>query len=150
MRAHASHHLPLGHPADTAHRSDVGYAELVVEVTDGTSAANLEFHRNVGLYYELVEANVERIVKGLTAELEDLPLTAAGVTPGWLRSERMLAKLRFSCRLDLLVHSGRGAERIAVLGDHALIATHHSNRRAPALGQSCKPFLESDGGRESA
>jgi NAD(P)-dependent dehydrogenase (short-subunit alcohol dehydrogenase family) len=63
---------------------------LVVEVTDGTSQANTEFRRNVGFYYDLVKANVERIVKGLTAELEDLPVTAVGVTPGWLRSERML------------------------------------------------------------
>jgi NAD(P)-dependent dehydrogenase (short-subunit alcohol dehydrogenase family) len=29
-------------------------------------------------------------VKGLTAELENSPLTAVGVTPGWLRSEKML------------------------------------------------------------
>ena len=32
----------------------------------------------------------ERIVKGLAAELENLPVTAVGVTPGWLRSEMML------------------------------------------------------------
>lgn len=38
-----------------------------------------------------MKANVERIVKGLTAELENLPVTAVGVTPGWLRSEQMLA-----------------------------------------------------------
>ncbi len=65
---------------------------LVVEVTDGTAAANADFRRNVGFYYDLVKANVERIVKGLTAELADrnLPVTAVGVTPGWLRSERML------------------------------------------------------------
>jgi NAD(P)-dependent dehydrogenase (short-subunit alcohol dehydrogenase family) len=65
---------------------------LVVEMTDGTSAANAEFRRNVGFYYDLVKANVERIVKGLTAELKDrdLPVTAVGVTPGWLRSEKML------------------------------------------------------------
>ncbi len=63
---------------------------LVIEMTDGTSRANAEFRRNVGFYYDLVKANVERIVKGLTAELEDHPLTAVGVTPGWLRSERML------------------------------------------------------------
>ena len=62
----------------------------VVEVTDGTSQANAEFRRNVGFYYDLVKANVERIVIGLSAELEDLPVTAVGVTPGWLRSERML------------------------------------------------------------
>lgn len=65
---------------------------LVVEMTDGTAAANADFRRNVGFYYDLVKANVERIVKGLTAELadRDLPVTAVGVTPGWLRSERML------------------------------------------------------------
>jgi NAD(P)-dependent dehydrogenase (short-subunit alcohol dehydrogenase family) len=63
---------------------------LVVEMTDGTSEANAEFRRNVGFYYDLVKANVERIVKGLNAELESSPVTVVGVTPGWLRSERML------------------------------------------------------------
>jgi NAD(P)-dependent dehydrogenase (short-subunit alcohol dehydrogenase family) len=63
---------------------------LVVEMTDGTSEANAGFRRNVGFYYDLVKANVERIVIGLSAELEDLPVSAVGVTPGWLRSENML------------------------------------------------------------
>jgi NAD(P)-dependent dehydrogenase (short-subunit alcohol dehydrogenase family) len=67
-----------------------GRQGLVVEMTDGTSQANAEFRRNVGFYYDLVKANVERIVKGLTAELEGTPVTAVGVTPGWLRSEKML------------------------------------------------------------
>jgi len=67
-----------------------GTRGLVVEMTDGTSQANAEFRRNVGFYYDLVKANVERIVTGLTAELEDHPVTAVGVRPGWLRSERML------------------------------------------------------------
>jgi len=67
-----------------------GTRGLVVEMTDGTSAANAEFRRNVGFYYDLVKANVERIVTGLSAELGDLPVTAVGVTPGWLRSENML------------------------------------------------------------
>jgi NAD(P)-dependent dehydrogenase (short-subunit alcohol dehydrogenase family) len=62
----------------------------VVEMTDGTSEANAEFRRNVGFYYDLVKANVERIVKGLNAELENSPVTVVGVTPGWLRSEKML------------------------------------------------------------
>ena len=30
------------------------------------------------------------IVKGLSAELKDHPVTAVGVTPGWLHSEAML------------------------------------------------------------
>jgi NAD(P)-dependent dehydrogenase (short-subunit alcohol dehydrogenase family) len=64
---------------------------LIVEMTDGTSEANAEFRRNVGFYYDLVKANVERIVNGLNAELEGRPVTIVGVTPGWLRSEKMLA-----------------------------------------------------------
>jgi NAD(P)-dependent dehydrogenase (short-subunit alcohol dehydrogenase family) len=71
-----------------------GTRGLVVEMTDGTSQANAEFRRNVGFYYDLVKANVERIVKGLAAELENLPVTAVGVTPGWLCSEMMLGELR--------------------------------------------------------
>jgi NAD(P)-dependent dehydrogenase (short-subunit alcohol dehydrogenase family) len=67
-----------------------GTRGLVVEITDGTSAANAEFRRNVGFYYDLVKANVERIVTGLDAELQGHPVTAVGVTPGWLRSEKML------------------------------------------------------------
>lgn len=69
-----------------------GNEGLVVEMTDGTSEVNSQFRRNVGFHYDLVKANVERIVKGLTAELEGLPVTAVGVTPEWLRSERMLEK----------------------------------------------------------
>jgi NAD(P)-dependent dehydrogenase (short-subunit alcohol dehydrogenase family) len=67
-----------------------GSRGLVVEMTDGTSEANAEFRRNVGFYYDLVKANVERIVKGLSVELENSPVTVVGVTPGWLRSEKML------------------------------------------------------------
>ena len=83
----------------------LGRRGLVVEMTDGTSQANAEFRRNVGFYYDLVKANVERIVKGLSAELEHSPVTAVGVTPGWLRSEKMLenfgvteANWRDACR----------------------------------------------------
>jgi NAD(P)-dependent dehydrogenase (short-subunit alcohol dehydrogenase family) len=83
----------------------LGTRGLVVEMTDGTAEANAEFRRNVGFYYDLVKANVERIVKGLSAELEDRPVTAVGVTPGWLRSEKMLenfgvteANWRDACR----------------------------------------------------
>jgi NAD(P)-dependent dehydrogenase (short-subunit alcohol dehydrogenase family) len=67
-----------------------GIRSLVIEMTDGTSQANAEFRRGVGFYYDLVKANVERIVKGLNAEFRDCPATAVGVTPGWLRSEQML------------------------------------------------------------
>ena len=82
-----------------------GSRGLVIEMTDGTSEANAGFRRNVGFYYDLVKANIERIVKGLAAELEQEPVTAVGVTPGWLRSEKMLenfgvteANWRDACR----------------------------------------------------
>jgi NAD(P)-dependent dehydrogenase (short-subunit alcohol dehydrogenase family) len=63
---------------------------LVVEMTDGTAEANAEFRQGVGLYYDLVKANVSRIVMALTHELADHPVTALAVTPGWIRSEAML------------------------------------------------------------
>ncbi|MGH7918635.1 MAG: hypothetical protein ACREQM_01680, partial [Candidatus Dormibacteraceae bacterium] len=70
--------------------SDHGGRGLVVEVTDGTESANADFRPRVGFYYDLVKANVGRIVKGLAYELREKPVTALGVTPGWLHSERML------------------------------------------------------------
>ncbi len=74
-------------------RNDGG---LVVEMTDGTSDYNKAFRQNVGFYYDLVKAAVERITIGLVAELEDARCTALAVTPGWLRSERMLANFGVS------------------------------------------------------
>jgi NAD(P)-dependent dehydrogenase (short-subunit alcohol dehydrogenase family) len=68
-------------------RGDLG---LVVEMTDGTSEFNKSFRQGVGFYYDLVKAAVERITIGLAAELADTSCTALAVTPGWLRSERML------------------------------------------------------------
>lgn len=84
ITSHAA--LPLMLRTAEAH----GTHGLVVEMTDGTSEANAPFRRNVGFYYDLVKANIERIVTGLTAELRELPVTAVGVTPGWMRSENML------------------------------------------------------------
>jgi NAD(P)-dependent dehydrogenase (short-subunit alcohol dehydrogenase family) len=63
---------------------------LVVEVTDGTSEYNRKFRKDVGFYYDQVKAAVERITLGLAAELADQDCTAVAVTPGWLRSEKML------------------------------------------------------------
>jgi len=62
----------------------------VVEMTDGTFEFNANFRERVGFYYDLVKANVQRIVVGLTFELREHPVTALAVTPGWLRSEKML------------------------------------------------------------
>ena len=104
---------------------------LVVEMTDGTSEANAEFRRNVGFYYDLVKANVERIVKGLAVELEKDPVAVVGVTPGWLRSERMLenfgvseANWRDACRdrpgfaiSESPTYVARGVAALARAGD---------------------------------
>jgi NAD(P)-dependent dehydrogenase (short-subunit alcohol dehydrogenase family) len=67
-----------------------GDGGLVVEMTDGTSEFNSSFRQGVGFYYDLVKAAVERITIGLTSELDETSCTALAVTPGWLRSERML------------------------------------------------------------
>src|SRR5215831_3618259 len=74
-----------------------GFGGLVVEMTDGTSQANGEFRRNVGFYYDLVKANVERIVIGLTGRAgkparhsgrRDPGLAALGTDAGELRRHR--------------------------------------------------------------
>lgn len=104
---------------------------LVVEVTDGTAEANAEFRRNVGFYYDLVKTNVERIVMGLAVELENDPVAVIGVTPGWLRSERMLenfgvseANWRDACRdrpsfaiSESPTYIARGVAALARAGD---------------------------------
>lgn len=63
---------------------------LVIEMTDGTREFNATYRHGVGFYYDLVKATVDRIVHSLNAELVEHPVTAVGVTPGWLRSENML------------------------------------------------------------
>jgi NAD(P)-dependent dehydrogenase (short-subunit alcohol dehydrogenase family) len=63
---------------------------LLVEMTDGTAEVNASYREGVGFFYDLVKANVSRIILALAAELRDRPVTALGVTPGWLRSEAML------------------------------------------------------------
>jgi NAD(P)-dependent dehydrogenase (short-subunit alcohol dehydrogenase family) len=109
----------------------LGTQGLVVEMTDGTSEANADFRRNVGFYYDLVKANVERIVKGLAVELEKEPVAVVGVTPGWLRSERMLenfgvseANWRDACRnrpgfaiSESPTYVARGVAALARTGD---------------------------------
>ena len=63
---------------------------LLVEMTDGTSAVNAHVRAGVGFYYDFVKASIDRLVENFAAELADHPVTTVGVTPGWLRSERML------------------------------------------------------------
>ncbi|MFF8593998.1 SDR family oxidoreductase [Streptomyces sp. NPDC015220] len=67
-------------------RSD---APLLVEVTDGTAAANRRYREN--LFYDLAKNAPIRIAFGLGQELAEYRGTAVAVTPGFLRSEQMLA-----------------------------------------------------------
>jgi NAD(P)-dependent dehydrogenase (short-subunit alcohol dehydrogenase family) len=67
-----------------------GDAGLVIEMTDGTATYNAKFRQRVGLYYDLVKAAVGRITIALSAELADTAVTPLALTPGWLRSEKML------------------------------------------------------------
>ncbi|MFI5617835.1 SDR family oxidoreductase [Streptomyces sp. NPDC051567] len=67
-------------------RSD---APLHVEVTDGTAVFNRRYREN--LYYDLAKNAPIRIAFGLGEELAEYGGTAVAVTPGFLRSEQMLA-----------------------------------------------------------
>lgn len=63
---------------------------LVVEVTDGTRAYNGTRYRE-NLFYDLAKNAPIRMAFGLGEELREFGGTAVSVSPGWLRSEQMLA-----------------------------------------------------------
>jgi NAD(P)-dependent dehydrogenase (short-subunit alcohol dehydrogenase family) len=63
---------------------------LVVEVTDGTDDYNAGHYR-VSFFYDLAKAAVNRMAFALAHELRPYGATAVSLTPGWLRSEAMLA-----------------------------------------------------------
>ncbi|MCT4353050.1 SDR family oxidoreductase [Streptomyces sp. Je 1-79] len=62
---------------------------LVVEVTDGTSEYNTRFREN--FFYDLTKNAPIRMAFALAHDLKDVGGTAVCLTPGWLRSEQMLA-----------------------------------------------------------
>jgi len=62
---------------------------LVVEMTDGTAAYNLNNYR-VSLFYDLAKTSVVRMAWALAEELRPHRCTAVALTPGRLRSELML------------------------------------------------------------
>jgi NAD(P)-dependent dehydrogenase (short-subunit alcohol dehydrogenase family) len=62
-----------------------GGAGLIVEVTDGDSAA---YRGN--LFYDLAKASAIRLALGMSEELRPAGVSAVAVTPGFLRSEAML------------------------------------------------------------
>jgi NAD(P)-dependent dehydrogenase (short-subunit alcohol dehydrogenase family) len=63
---------------------------LLVEVTDGTKAYNDTRYR-LNVYYDLAKVAVNRLAFAQGHELEPHGATAVALTPGWLRSELMLA-----------------------------------------------------------
>jgi NAD(P)-dependent dehydrogenase (short-subunit alcohol dehydrogenase family) len=88
LRMGVDTHLVTAHAAlPLLLRGDRG---LLIEMTDGTAEVNANYREGVGFFYDLVKANVGRIILGLAHELRGRPVTALGVTPGWLRSEAML------------------------------------------------------------
>ncbi|MFF9910847.1 SDR family oxidoreductase [Streptomyces sp. NPDC013457] len=62
---------------------------LVVEMTDGTAAWNTRFREN--FFYDLTKNAPIRMAFALAHDLEDVGASAVCLTPGWLRSEQMLA-----------------------------------------------------------
>lgn len=62
----------------------------VIELTDGTAEDNREYRSGVGFYYDLVKTAVARMTLAQAHELQEFEASAMGVTPGWLRSEKML------------------------------------------------------------
>jgi len=86
-----SHLVTLHHavPALQATATALGGRGVIVEITDGHAAANRAPRPDAG-YYDLVKAQIQRVVELLGRDTRGRPLTAVGVTPGWLRSESML------------------------------------------------------------
>ena len=60
---------------------------LIVEITDGVSK---NYRGNV--FYDLVKSSVIRLAMAMGYELRERGITAVAVTPGFLRSEAMLAR----------------------------------------------------------
>ncbi|WP_163799483.1 SDR family oxidoreductase [Mycolicibacterium sediminis] len=63
---------------------------LLVEVTDGTAEFNANHYR-VSAFYDLAKVSVNRLAYSQGHDLAQYGATAVSVTPGWLRSEMMLA-----------------------------------------------------------
>jgi NAD(P)-dependent dehydrogenase (short-subunit alcohol dehydrogenase family) len=63
---------------------------LLVEVTDGTAEYNAEHYR-LSPFYDLAKTAVTRMAWAHSKDLEKHAATSVSLTPGWLRSEMMLA-----------------------------------------------------------
>src|SRR6266542_6134371 len=65
---------------------------LLVEVTDGTTEHNASRYR-ISVFYDLAKVAVNRLAFSQGHELEPFGVTAVAITPGWLRSEMMQARV---------------------------------------------------------
>lgn len=85
---------------------------LLVEVTDGTAEYNAAHYR-ISVFYDLAKTAVNRLAFSQGHELAKCGCTAVCVTPGWLRSEMMLANFGVaeSNWRDALQDRGPGAPR---------------------------------------
>ena len=63
---------------------------LLVEVTDGTAEYNAEHYR-INPFYDLAKVAVSRMAWAHAKDLAPHGGTSVSITPGWLRSEMMLA-----------------------------------------------------------
>ena len=68
---------------------------LLVEVTDGTTDYNAAHYR-ISVFYDLAKVAVNRLAFSQGHELAPHGATAVAITPGWLRSEMMLANFGVS------------------------------------------------------
>ncbi|MFD3536963.1 SDR family oxidoreductase [Streptomyces sp. NPDC058664] len=133
---------------------------LVVEVTDGTTAYNgTRFREN--LFYDLAKNAPLRMAFGLGKELEEHGGTAVALTPGWLRSEQMLAgfgvteenwrdaveKIPDFAVAESPVYVGRAVAALAADPDR-----HRWNGRSLSSGQLAKEygFTDADGSQPDA
>jgi NAD(P)-dependent dehydrogenase (short-subunit alcohol dehydrogenase family) len=68
---------------------------LLVEVTDGTQDYNASHYR-ISVFYDLAKVSVNRLAFSQGHELAPYQATAVSLSPGWLRSEMMLAAYNVS------------------------------------------------------
>jgi NAD(P)-dependent dehydrogenase (short-subunit alcohol dehydrogenase family) len=59
---------------------------LIIEVTDGNHLG----YNNCGIYYSLSKTSAVLLAYLMSEELKDCNVVAVSLTPGWLRSEKML------------------------------------------------------------
>lgn len=64
---------------------------LVVELTDGTAEVHERYYRSSGgVFFDIVKTTAHRLARAQGEELQPYAGTAVSLTPGWLRSEKML------------------------------------------------------------